>query len=196
MIDRIVASIDRDAFADIAERYRDSEAAKYLDLPRWIGINLRRVQRLRIDRGRRRRVIDLGCGAGYFLYICKLLGHDVLGVDVPNVGMYSELTALLGVPVLAHCIEPFQPLPITGHWDVMTAHMVTFNGHCVSPWGAAEWRYLLDDVKARWVALELNREPDGSLFSDGLRELFVQRGAVLQDHVVVLDRERPARSLR
>ncbi len=141
-------------------------------------------------------MLDLGCGAGYFLSICKLLGHEVLGVDVPNFGMYSELTALLGVPVVQHRIEPLQPLPITGQWDVMTAHMVTFNGHCVSPWGADEWRFLLDDVNARWVSLELNRETDGSLFTDELRELFVQRGAVLQDHTVVLDRERPARLRR
>ncbi len=189
-VDRILGTIDQAKFADIAARHASDEAAKYLDLPKWIEINLRRVQKLCLDASPRRRVLDIGCGAGYFLYICKLLGHEVVGVDLPGQAMFSELTELLGVPVVPHRVEPMQPLPdLGGPFDVATAFMITFNGHCTDRvWGPKEWRFLLDGLRADRVYLELNREHDGTLWQPGLYELFDGMGARVQAHRVLIDR--------
>ena len=46
----------------------------------------------------RSRILDLGCGTGYFLYINKLLGHEVLGIDLDELPMFREMIELLQIP--------------------------------------------------------------------------------------------------
>lgn len=194
--DHVLASINLARFEAIRERYignakyPDHDATKYLDLPRWIDVNIQRVGRLGLDDGEKKRVLDIGCGAGYFLFICKLLGHEVMGIDLPGVPMYRDLTALLDVPVISHRIVPFEPLPLLGQpYDVVTAHMVTFNGHCTEHvWGPGEWLYLLADLNTPTVYLELNAEHDGTLFTPGLERFFDKRGAKIEGHRVLIDR--------
>ena len=83
---RITQTIDREKFQQIYDRYAmhdpGDEWPKYLEIERWMEINLKRVRDLGLDLGGRKRVLDIGCGTGYFLYICQYLGHDVLGMDV------------------------------------------------------------------------------------------------------------------
>lgn len=186
---RAIASIRARGFSEIAARFQQAPGniRKYLDLDYWVPKNLRRVRELGLDTGPRRRVLDLGCGAGYFLYLCQLLGHEVLGVDVPDEPMYRAITEALGVPVTYQRVEPMCELGLKGY-DVVTAFMITFNGHCEKPWGSKEWSFFLDDVAAPLVYLELNREYDGTLFPEGVEEMFRQRGAVIDEHRVTIRR--------
>jgi SAM-dependent methyltransferase len=192
----VIDTIDRDRFAEIAARYGSAVSPerreKYLDLERWIAVCLERVHRVGLDRGPRRRVLDLGCGCGYFLYVCKLLGHEVLGVDVPEErSMYTEIRELLGIPWIPHAIRAFEPLPDFGQVDVLTAHMVTFNGHrSPNVWGPREWRWLLRAVGAPVVSLELNAELEGEPYPHGIREWFAAKGAKVDAHRVLIDRSR------
>jgi len=74
-------------------------------------------------------------------------------------------------------IEAYQPLPDLGRkFDVITAHMICFNGHKSDKlWKISEWEYFLDDLAAissrrtAQVCLELNREYDDSLYTPELR---------------------------
>lgn len=179
----LLATIDLERFEGIRHRHASGSWAKYLDLPQWLGVNLRRVREAGLDQGAPRRVVDVGCGAGYFLHVCRQFGHDVHGVDIPDEPMYRELVELLGVPVTYARVEPFAPLPGLGRVDVLTAYMITFNGHGTDRvWGPDEWRFFLGDVCAGRVVLELNREPSGVLFTPGLREFFAARGARVAGH--------------
>lgn len=197
LVERVLGTIDLPRFDAIAREHASSGFAKYLDLPKWLARNLRRVQRAGLDTGHRRRVLDLGCGCGYFLYLCKLLGHDVLGIDVPDEPMYRPIVELLGIPVIYARIRPLEPLPAVGKVDVLTAHMVCFNGHWTSNlWGPKEWRFLLDDVDAPEAFLELNREPDGDLYTKALREFFESRGGEITGHRVAIRTSRAARGSR
>lgn len=187
--DRIIATIDAEAFNEIAARYAGHDFAKYLDLPTWIERNLRRVQRLKLHQGTRRRVLDVGCGCGYFLYICKLFGHEVIGLDLPGQAMYSEITELLGVPVHHATVERFQPLPDLGAFDVVTAHMICFNGHRTDRvWGVEEWRFFLDGLGSASVCLDFNREPDGRTLTPELERFFTQRGGKIAGYRVIIER--------
>ena len=98
---QIIATIDPEKFEKIRANYGianpGEEPPKYLELPRWIDANLRRVSDLELDRGARKRVLDIGSGSGYFLYICRLLDHDAIGIDLDNYPMFTETTELLGV---------------------------------------------------------------------------------------------------
>jgi SAM-dependent methyltransferase len=123
--ERIIASIDQAKFQDIRDRHAvenpGSAWPKYLDLKKWMHTNLRRVRELELDFGRRRDILDIGSGAGYFLYICKWLGHRPLGLDVDDIPMYPEMTRMLGLERVVWRIEPFVPLPDLGRkFDVIT----------------------------------------------------------------------------
>ena len=186
---KITATIDREKFQGIYDRYAmtdpGDEWPKYLEIQPWMEINLRRVRDLELDLGGRKRVLDIGCGTGYFLYICQYLGHDVLGMDLDETPGFTEMVELLGVKRVIYRIEAFKPLPDLGRkFDVITAHMICFNGHKSDKlWTSAEWEFFLDDLSERHlepggqICLELNREYDDSLYTPELKAYFEARGA-------------------
>src|SRR5438034_11454407 len=109
---RIVETIDGPKFQAIRQRYSLENPVgdwpKYLDLDRWIDINIRRICEVELDLSRPKRILDLGCGAGYFLYIAQLLGHSGLGLDMDRLSMFREVTRLLGVRRVVKRIEAFR----------------------------------------------------------------------------------------
>ncbi len=185
---RITATIDRAEFQQIYDRYAmhdpGDEWPKYLEIERWMEINLKRVRDLGLDLGGRKRLLDIGCGTGYFLYICQYLGHDVLGMDLDVEPGFREMVDLLGVKRVIWCIEAFQPLPDLGpRFDVVAAHMICFNGHKSDKlWKIPEWEFFLGDLTNHLtpggqVCLELNREYDDTNYTPELKEYFEARGA-------------------
>jgi SAM-dependent methyltransferase len=192
---RLTRAVPSDKFQEIRRRHGVANPGdawpKYLDLERWIGINLRRVRALGLDLGRRKRILDLGCGTGYFLYICQYFGHDVLGLDIDATPGFAEMLALLGVARVIWQIRPFVPLPDLGRqFDVITAQMICFNGHKSEQlWGIREWEFFLDDLAKHLrprgvVALDLNREYDGTNYTPELKAYFESRGAVIHTQQV------------
>ena len=167
--EHLIKTIDADRFEEIRRRYSidDPGAAwpKYLNLSKWMTTNLRRVRELELDFGFRKRILDLGCGAGYFLHICQWLGHDVVGLDIDEVPMYGEMTHMFGLNRVIWRVKPFVRLPqFERKFDVVTAFMICFNGH-KSPglWGVSEWRFFLDDLETHLnpggrICLGFNRE--------------------------------------
>src|SRR5438105_8496943 len=80
----ITAKIDHAQLREIQNRYADAAGgfAKYTDAARWLHLGRDRVQDLKLHRTLPQRVLDLGCGGGFFLFILKQLDHDVLGLDI------------------------------------------------------------------------------------------------------------------
>jgi SAM-dependent methyltransferase len=200
----IFKTIDRERFEMIRARYGvdnpGGDPPKYLDWSTWLEANLRRVRDLELDLGRRRSVLDIGCGSGYFLYICRLLGHDTLGIDVDDTPMFREMTELLGVQRVISRVRAFIPLPDLGRkFDVITAYMICFNNHkAPTLWGVPEWDFFLDDI-GRYllpggrVWLELNREYDGTCYTPELKEFFESRGAQIVSYRVIFNSTLHAR---
>ncbi len=188
---RTIQTIDLDKFAKIRQRYHTGSVAerwsKFLDLERWIDINLTRIRRTGLDAKLSQRVLDLGCGAGYFIYIAQLLGHDCVGLDTGEEPMFAEITRLLGVQRVVWRIQPFVPLPsFDKKFNLITAYRICFNNHKRDDlWGVPEWEFFLDDLakhlapKGR-IWLELNLEHDGSFYTPELRNLFVSRRAKIK----------------
>ncbi len=200
---RVIGTIDPVAFEQIRQRYAvngpTDDWRKYLDLDRWIAINIRRIRDIELDLARRKRILDLGCGAGYFLYIAQSLGHTGLGLDLDRVQMFAEITRLLGVRRVIQQIRAFHPLPdFGGKFDLITAFMICFNNHRQpNLWGVAEWNFFLDDLAKHLaprgrVWLELNRETDGTLYTAELKDFFQQRGASIDEHKVMFNSGLPA----
>jgi SAM-dependent methyltransferase len=192
---RILATIDRAELERLRENYPYRPNARrinaYEDAAYWISRNVEYAQDLWLDRTPPLRILDLGCGAGYFLYICQLFGHEGIGLDTDEEPLFRGTTALLNVRRVISRIEARVPLPDLGEkFDLVTGHRVCFhrivrkeNGEWIE-WKAADWEFFINDVRIRFLKpngrllLEFNPRPDGSSFFTGeLRACFLSHGA-------------------
>ncbi len=192
---RILATIDRAEFSNLRERFPYKETSprinRFEDAAYWIGINVERVQDLWLDRAAPLRVLDLGCGAGYFLYVCQSLGHEMLGFDTDNEPLFRATTQLLKVDRVIGRIEPNLPLPdLQKRFDLVTAHRICFHrlGRSADgqprEWTTAQWKFFIDDVRNHLLELDgrllldFNPRRDGSsFFTPELRAFFLSEGA-------------------
>ena len=193
-----IEAIDRKAFNAIKQRYFNPDDGvspkKYLNLENWMRTNVKRVRDLRLKKAPPRlRILDIGCGSGYFLHIAKCLGHDVLGLDVDREPIFRETVSLLGLKRIVHRIEPFQSLPDTGApFDLITAHMTCFNrSDDGTPWGIKEWEFFLNDMASRLtltgrLQFDLNALPDERHMEPELRQYFLSQGARIDRRRVYL----------
>ena len=195
---RVIDTIDPIEFEQIRQRYSVADPGadwpKYLDLDRWIEINIRRIREVELDLSRPKHILDLGCGAGYFLYIAQLLGHSGVGLDIDRLPMFREMTHLLGVRRVVQRIEAFRPLPDLGRkFDLITAFMICFNNHKMPDlWKVPQWQFFIDDLAKHLtprgrVWLELNQEYDETFYTPELKELFQKRGATVNEHKIIFN---------
>lgn len=186
--------------------------AKYSNIEYWIPINVERAQDIWLDRQPPSRVLDLGCGPGYFPYVCRCLGHECIGLDVEdNEPVYLEVSALLKTQRVISRIEPLTPLPeLGGKFDLVTAHRICFHRIGYIPgkgwdggaeWGRPEWEFFLRDIRARVLKpggrllLDFNPKDDGTWYSDAVRAFFLQEGGKILRSKVLLPQStsQPAR---
>lgn len=132
-------------------------AAKYADYAFWIPFNVNRVGALGLHQSRPLRMLDIGCGPGYFMAAASACGHDCYGIDAPAAVMtiveqrvYSELLAALSLPdrVSPLLIERLKPMALSiRDLDLITAFWICFNRHeQPDEWGVAEWQFFVQDA--------------------------------------------------
>ena len=192
---RILATLDHAELGRLRERYPYRLGARkinaYEDAPRWIEKHIEYAQDLWLDRSPPLHILDLGCGAGYFLYVCRFFGHEGLGLDTDEDPLFGGITALLNVRRVISRIHPQVPLPdLEEKFDLVTAHRVCFhriarteNGEWLE-WTPADWNFFIKDIRTRFLnsngrlLLDFNPRPDGSSFlTDELRACFLAQGA-------------------
>jgi SAM-dependent methyltransferase len=190
--------IDEERLRQIHQRYASLPTgyAKYANIEPWLRLNRERVQDLKLHRSAPKRVLDLGCGGGFFLFILKSRGHSVLGLDVAQVSLFTELLELFDVPRVVWRINAFEPLPDLGQkFDWITAFSVNFNLYHPSRrrWGAAEWDFFLRDLQQRLapggkIFFGLNPLFDGDYYTSELRDFFLSRGANVERERIFFDK--------
>jgi SAM-dependent methyltransferase len=194
----MLAEVDQKRAQEIRARYANSTAgyAKYANIEPWLRLNRERVQDLKLHRSTPKRVLDLGCGGGFFLFIVKRLGHSVLGLDVGHIALFTELLALFDVPRVLWKISAFEPLPDLGQkFDWITAFSVNFNLHHPEKrrWATAEWDFLLRDLQRHLapggkIFFGLNPLYEGDYYTAELRDLFLSRGANVERERIFFDK--------
>jgi cyclopropane fatty-acyl-phospholipid synthase-like methyltransferase len=193
---RADASIDQSKFADVIARHSSEgyDSHKYFDKQHWLRSKMMRVVELGLDKSASSSVLDLGCGAGYFLYCCKYLGHSVHGLDLPHYEFYRDMIAMFGISRTGFRIEPHQSLPLLGkRFDVITAHQICFNGHKTEKlWGVDEWDFFLNDLEENhlnpggMIALEFNEEPAVGFYTKEVRKYFESRSTrIFRGRVII-----------
>ncbi len=181
-----LAKIDNERLREIQKRYSGSTEryAKYADVERWLKINLPRVRELKLDRLPPKQILDLGCGAGFFLFLAKQFGHSCVGLDVGGFPLSNELIELFAIERVTWRIRAFQPLPDFGRkFDLITAFSAAFNRSEDESrgWNNEEWNFFLGDLDRHrapdgQILIELNSGKDKRYFLPEIREFFVKRG--------------------
>jgi len=191
---RMLDDVDWLQFRDLRHKYPcrpgSPQTNRFEDIVYWIDINVERAQDLWLDRARPLRILDLGCGAGYFLYVCKQFGHEALGLDTDSEALFRATIELLNVSRAIGRIERQTPLPNLGKFDLVTAHRICF--HRIGKvregreWSLPDWKFFIDDVRDNLLRengrllLDFNPRPDGSsFFTSELRDFFLSQGALL-----------------
>ena len=169
---------------------------KYLDANKWLTLNIRYAKELGLVERPPRDVLDLGCGGGFFLVVCRHLGARVLGFDLDKDQVLNEMIRLFGLRRVAGRIRAFVKLPDFGRrFDLITAFMICFNFPPKgSYWGTREWDFFLHDVTGLLtdegrLLLSLNKQPDGKEYDDTLRRFFESRGGVVEGKRIVFAAE-------
>jgi 2-polyprenyl-3-methyl-5-hydroxy-6-metoxy-1,4-benzoquinol methylase len=145
-VGNIVQGIDPVAWARLQARKAEENEddvfwTKYLDLEKWLKLNIRYAHELGLVVKPPRSVLDLGCGGGFFLVVCRRLGARVLGMDLDKDLVLNELVQLFGLKRVTWRIRAFVKLPnLRRKFDLITAFMICFNfpprgGY----WGVREW---------------------------------------------------------
>ena len=196
---RADASIDQSRFQEAIARHSSEgyDSYKYFDKQLWLRSKMMRVIELGLDKSPQASVLDLGCGAGYFLYCCKYLGHNVHGIDLPDYEFYKDMIALFDISRTGFRIEPYENLPLLGRrFDVITAHQICFNGHKTEKlWGVDEWDFFLNALEENYlnpggtIALEFNEGPSIGFYTKELRRYFDSRSARIFRGRVIISRD-------
>lgn len=194
---KILATVDREKMRRLREQYPfrpgSPQINRFEDADYWVAVNVERAQDLWLDWTSPLRILDLGCGAGFFLYVSRLFGHDALGLDTDDEPLFRGTTELLNVQRVIARIERGVPLPDLGKkFDLVTGHRVCFHrlgraaGGEPKEWSTADWKFFIDDIRTRFLnpngrlLLDFNPRKDGaSFFTPELRAFFLAQGARL-----------------
>jgi SAM-dependent methyltransferase len=183
--ERVLAGVDQNRLREIQQRYA---GAKYADVDHWLRVNRERIQDLKLHRCSPQRVLDLGCGGGFFLFMLQRLNHSVLGLDVDESPLFTELLEVFGVPRLVFKIKPLAPLPdLKDKFDWITAFSIGFDRDrgTSARWGIKEWDFLLGDLHRRLapggkIYLTVNPLRHGDYLTPELRDFFSNHGADIE----------------
>jgi len=190
---------------EMAETYRDdpTSAAKYADYHFWIPFNVCRIGALGLHKARPQRILDVGCGPGYFLAAARECGHECHGIDAPESVLtktecraYTELLGSLGCDgnVAPLLIERYIPMVLKqSDYDLITAFWICFNRHRQpDEWGVDEWKFFVEDSlrhlrRGGVIHLELNANAEryGPLefYDQALLDFFNSVGTVTRGTV-------------
>lgn len=149
--EHLLHSLDMAALKKLL-KYKDDtghpQYKKYFNAAYWLRQNVQRALYLGLNRAQPQNILDIGAGFGYFPYVAKFYGHNVIGIDLPGDTLFNKASDYLNIDRRDHRIDSNTPMPSYGvKFDLITAFQICFNGHIEGEvWGEDEWAFFLNDL--------------------------------------------------
>lgn len=201
-IDNLLAQVNVQDLDRIRQTYVSGEQSiwtKYLDARKWLTRNAQYVRKFGLVLNPPSDVLDLGCGAGFFLFVLKQLGSRVLGVDLDNDPIFNDMNRLFAIERIGFGITRGVRLPELGgrKFDLITAWMICFNNyeHEETIWGPEDWDFLLDDLSERLtpsgrIIFSLNAQLDERFYTEETEKLFARRSDLMDGRMIIFTKSR------
>lgn len=145
---------------------------RYLNLPHYLWRATKMAGRLGLGAHAGRSIVDIGSGPCFLGYVAeKIYGMDTLGLDLPEQSgdIAWRIARALRQGLMAHCIEPYKPLPDLGRrFNVATITAPQFYRKAGGFWTADEWGDLFEQIFGRYlepggeVVLRINAKKRGT----------------------------------
>ena len=172
---------------------------KYFDLQTGIHRQLRHLANFSLLRGQRQlRVVDIGSGAGHLLLIARILGHEAIGIDLPD-PIFDDLNRLFGNTRLTEPILPQKPfLPSGERFDLINGVDASFHdpprevrttrGDESGMWSREDWIWFIRHVRTHLTddglaVLKLNDKD----YRTGLHPGSDAFSALMAEHAVAVE---------
>lgn len=204
-VEELLAQLDRQELERIRLQYedgRDSIWSKYLDARKWLSRNIDYARRFGWLLAPPRDTLDLGCGAGYFLFVMRQLGSNVLGLDLED-PVFNDILRVLQIERVPFRIKRREKLPDFGgrKFDLITAWMICFNDYDRDDtiWGPRDWDYLLNDLTEKLtpdgrIVFYFNAQRQRGIHSRELWKYFGSRAELLDGRLIIFTRSRLVRT--
>jgi len=123
---------------------------------RRLSIAILRATHLGLHRSRTLSVLDIGCGAGFFLAAARHFQHVCSGTELPpaKLGVSTATTYDACIRAL-RCfdarrileVKPYVPMALEQKFDLITAGLICFNEYSSgATWSRPEWEFFLADA--------------------------------------------------
>lgn len=202
---RISAAIDQDRLRRLHAHHLHTRAdlEEACNYTRKLRIAIVKAMMMGLHAAQPLRILDIGHGGGYFVVVCRHLGHVCDGSEVPferlpveAAALYAEITAALGFHDQQRMVvEAYHPLALRTTYDVICAHKICFNNYLKpSEWSVPQWRFFVEDARRFLgpdgrIVLELNENPEryGAMrwYDAALHEYFSSVGVVSGNWIVI-----------
>ena len=168
--EHLMHSLDHEELGKLL-KYKDDtghpQYKKYFNAQYWLRQNSRRALSLGLNKSKPLTILDIGSGFGYFPYVAKFYGHDVIGIDLPGDILFNKASEFLNIDRRDYAVEPMKPMPsYDKKFDFITSFQVCFNGHIENNlWQTKEWDFFLSDLfqhhmkEGGRIYLEMNWSP-------------------------------------
>jgi SAM-dependent methyltransferase len=205
-VENLLAQFDQHELEQIRLRYAgssDSIWSKYLDARKWLARNVDYAERFGWVLDPPRDTLDLGCGAGYFLFVMRQLGSNVVGLDLED-PIFDDILRLLQIERVTFRITRQEKLPDFGErkFDLITAWMICFNNYDRDDtiWGPRDWGYLLNDLAEKLthngrILFYFNAQRLGTIHTPELWNYFAGRAELLDGRLMIFTRARLERTM-
>ena len=206
-VEELLTQLDSQELERIRLRYEDGSDSiwsKYLDARKWLARNIDYARRFNWLLDPPRETLDLGCGAGYFLFVMRQLGSNVLGLDLED-PIFNDILRVLEIERVPFRIKRREKLPDFGgrKFDLITAWMICFNDYDRDEtiWGPRDWDYLLNDLTEKLtpkgrIVFYFNAQRQRGIHSRELWKYFGSRADLLDSRLIIFTRSRLVRTAR
>lgn len=148
IVSKILGRIDRIELARLKLAYPEAVQSKFFDVVSYVESAVETALGMGLSDGRRRRILDIGCGFGYFCLACDVLGHSATGIE-PKSDFIRAVANAVSFNLFEYTVEAQKPIASIGRgYDLISIYGVNFN----QPngwWTWEDYRYLIDDLYRR-----------------------------------------------